>query len=66
MTNLLLKNEKIVRYECQKAADTPPSFGKTMSIEEHLLPNAAHERTDIGVTDDMCQYDENIMDDEDF
>ena len=31
-----------------------------------LLPNAAHERTDIDVTDEMRKYDDDIMDDENF
>lgn len=34
-------------------------------IEEPLL-NAAHERTDIEVTDEMRKHDEGIMDDDDF
>lgn len=31
-----------------------------------LLPNAAHERTDIDVTDEMRKHDDDIMDDENF
>ena len=34
-------------------------------IEEPLL-NAAHERTDIEVTDEMRKHDDDIMDDDDF
>ena len=34
-------------------------------IEEPLL-NAAHERTDIEVTEEMRKHDEDIMDDDDF
>lgn len=31
-----------------------------------LLPNAAHERTDIDVTDEMRKHDDDVMDDENF
>lgn len=31
-----------------------------------LLPNAAHKRTDIDVTDEMRKHDDDIMDDENF
>lgn len=31
-----------------------------------LLPNAAHERTDIDVTKEMKKHDDDIMDDENF
>lgn len=34
--------------------------------QEHFLLNAAHERTDIPVTEEMKQHDDNIMDDENF
>lgn len=33
---------------------------------EHLIVNAAHERTDIEVTDEMRKHDDDIMDDENF
>lgn len=36
------------------------------STPKHLLLNAAHERTDIEITEEMLQYDEDIMDDENF
>ncbi|MCI9618032.1 MAG: helix-turn-helix transcriptional regulator [Eubacterium sp.] len=45
---------------------------KRMSEKERLikyselLPNAAHERTDIDVTDEMRKHDDDIMDDENF
>lgn len=35
-------------------------------MEEDLTIQAAHERTDIEVTDEMRQYDDDIMDDENF
>lgn len=66
MTNLLLKNETIVRHECQKAADMPPSSDDAVPTEDYLSLNAAHERTDIAVTDEMRQHDDSIMDDKNF
>lgn len=36
-----------------------------VAVEEPLL-NAAHERTDIEVTDEMRKHDDDIMDDDDF
>lgn len=33
-------------------------------LEEELTVNAAHERTDIEVTDEMCQHDDDIMNDD--
>lgn len=33
--------------------------------EENLIPLAAHERTDIEVTDDMKKHDDDIMDNDD-
>lgn len=35
-------------------------------MEEDLAVQAAHERTDIEVTDEMRQHDDDIMDDENF
>lgn len=37
-------------------------------LDSDILPklNAAHERTDIEVTDDMRRHDDDIMDDDDF
>ncbi len=45
---------------------------KTMFIENsinaniHIMPQAAHERTDIKVTDEMKKHDDNLMDDPDI
>ena len=33
---------------------------------EHLMVDAAHERTDIEITDEMRKHDDDIMDDENF
>lgn len=35
-------------------------------MEEELMVSAAHERTDIEVTDEMRQHDDDIMDDDNF
>lgn len=47
------------------AEDTVPYMSDTVSS---YIPevNAAHERTDIEVTDDMKKHDDDIMDDDDF
>lgn len=88
MTDVIKKNEIIVRHECQKSADEPPSaevyadfrkngefipelekkYGYIQDNVEsnYLMPQAAHERTDIEVTDEMRKHDDDIMDDDDF
>lgn len=40
--------------------------GNSINSTTHLLPNAAHERTDIEITDEMRKHDDDIMDDENF
>lgn len=39
---------------------------KAEDNDSYLEPVAAHERTDIEVTDEMRKYDDDIMDDDDF
>lgn len=60
-----LQKEQIVQLlktRSQKAHSVPAD-----SIsEQYLEVNAAHERTDIDVTDEMRQHDDDIMDDPDF
>lgn len=34
--------------------------------KQHLIPQAAHERTDIEITDEMRQFDDDLMDNDDF
>lgn len=57
--------------------DSLSEFGQAKALEhmemlqkiypkEELLLNAAHERTDIKVTDAMRKHDDDIMDDDDF
>ena len=38
----------------------------TQQMEEEATAQAAHERTDIEVTDEMKKHDDDIMDDDDF
>lgn len=37
---------------------------QTPSISEYLMANAAHERTDIEVTEEMKRHDDDLMDDD--
>ncbi len=48
------------------AEDTVPYMSDTNFLVVHRKLNAAHERTDIEVTDDMKKHDDDIMDDDDF
>lgn len=40
--------------------------GNIVSMPDYLMPQAAHERTDIEVTDEMRRHDDDIMADDDF
>ena len=55
----------IGKHEATKRVEELTHFEK-YTTPEHLLLNAAHERTDIEITEEMLQYDEDIMDDEIF
>lgn len=47
--------------------DIIPDDEKKENIDKpYLEPKAAHERTDIEVTDEMRKHDDDIMDDDDF
>lgn len=75
MTDLLIRNETIVRHDCQKNADCVPSLEEYKVMRNNGLIfddlddlygfspilNAAHERTDIEVTDEMQKHDDDIM-----
>lgn len=52
------------QYERCKAEKT--SRINKFPSEDYLTPVAAHERTDIKVTQEMIDHDNDIMDDEDF
>ena len=49
----------------KKALENIEDLSKIYS-KDYLLPQAAHERTDIEVTDDMRKHDNDIMDDDAF
>lgn len=50
------------------ASQSQTDANAAIDISNRNLPeiNAAHERTDIEVTDDMKKHDDDIMDDDDF
>lgn len=49
----------------KKALENIEDLSKIYS-KDYLQPQAAHERTDIEVTDDMKKHDDDIMDDDAF
>ncbi|MBR2408959.1 MAG: helix-turn-helix domain-containing protein [Lachnospiraceae bacterium] len=49
-----------------KAIDHLTILKKAFPKEEEPLLNAAHERTDIEVTEEMRKHDDDIMDDDNF
>lgn len=49
----------------KKALENIEDLSKIYS-KDYLMPQAAHERTDIEVTDDMRKHDNDIMDDDAF
>lgn len=53
--------------EYERCAE-PKAQRPDISKQRYAVPeiNAAHERTDIKITDEMKQYDDDIMDDDDF
>lgn len=58
---LFLNEDADISYDCTSM----PVTKVAESISEYGI-NAAHERTDTNVNNDMKKYDENIMDDDDF
>ncbi|EOT28841.1 hypothetical protein C805_00362 [Eubacterium sp. 14-2] len=55
----------IGKYEAEKRVEELTHIEK-YTAADRLLLNAAHERTDTEVTEEMLQHDEDIMDDEIF
>ena len=49
-------NKEFDRCQSMKKAEITP-----LPDRSYLDPVAAHERTDIEVTDEMCQYDDELM-----
>jgi len=56
--------EKVIDYANDLTEN--PKYSIMESTPDHLLLNAAHERTDIEITDEMRKHDDDIMDDENF
>lgn len=72
---LMLKEEEIRQERLEKERTLQQLSGKNIykgsQFEKdwtatHLEPQAAHERTDIEVTDEMIKHDDDLMDDDDF
>ena len=57
------------RLNQQKVISYADNLLKVQQVEEeqsYLAPLAAHERTDIEITDEMRKHDDDIMNDDDF
>lgn len=59
VTSLKNRDKRIEELE-----NTPAST--VIDIQPHLEVKAAHQRTDIEVTEEMIKHDDDIMDDDDF
>lgn len=60
-----------LKSQHSKIASLNANTGKPSRIEknitmEHLLPDAAHDSTNVDITEEMIQHDEEIMNDENF
>lgn len=64
-SNRLIKNyEQLSDINKKKVIDYSDNLLKIQQMEEeqeHLIPVAAHERTDIEVTDEMRKHDDDLM-----
>ena len=60
-----LEKERTLRHLRGENIYEGSQFEKNWN-KAHLEPQAAHERTDIEVTDEMRKHDDDIMDDDDF
>jgi len=61
---LINDTQEFIKKRLQKLLQK--SIQDMFADKDHLLLNAAHERTDIEVTDEMRKHDDDIMDDENF
>lgn len=63
--NKLIENyEQLSDINKKKVVDYSDNLLKIQKMEEeqeHFIPQAAHERTDIEVTDEMCKHDDELM-----
>lgn len=55
---------KLSDVNAKKAINYAENLLSNQQLEEELSPIAAHERTDIEVTDDMKKHDDDIMNDD--
>lgn len=58
--------KEMVDFTLEKEWERSIAPSKVVELPEHLLVNAAHERTDIEVTDEMRKHDDDIMNDENW
>lgn len=72
--NLKKEIDSFVRFKLSELTNEDhrikPKESNVVSLlqkdKSHLEPQAAHERTDIKVTDEMLKHDDDIMDNDDF
>lgn len=61
--------EQLSDINKKKVVDYSESLLKVQKMEEeqlHLMPDAAHDRTDIKPTDEMKKHDDDLMDNDEF
>ena len=65
-----LNRTKNITKTAQELYITQPAITKRIQkMEEeqlHLMPDAAHDRTDINPTDEMKKHDDDLMDNDEF
>ena len=69
--NAVLENEYAIAEQLKEQKERIEELENTHSstvidIQPHLEVKAAHQRTDIEVTEEMIKHDDDIMDDDDF
>lgn len=57
---------KIVNLVLQEEFERCSTINNIEEMPQHLLVNAAHERTDIEISDEMRKHDDDIMNDDNF
>lgn len=62
--DLICKLRQLSPTNRSKVVQYVKSILYTQEMEEELMPVAAHERTDIEVTDEMKKHDDDIMNDD--
>ena len=69
--NAVLENEYAIAEQLKEQKERieeleNPHSSTVIDIQPHLEVKAAHQRTDIEVTEEMIKHDDDIMDDDDF